>query len=182
MAGFYKELLAAGFGGQGVMMLGQLVAFSGIEDGRNVTWIPSYGPEMRGGTANCSCVVSDEPVGSPMVTSGDVVVVMNQPSLTKFESAVKPGGLLIYNSDLVNYEKPRTDIRVLPVPANSIATELGSDKVANIVILGTLVEASGMVSLYSAMKIIREKLGKKKPKFLPMNLEAFARGRALVKK
>ncbi|EEX47568.1 MULTISPECIES: 2-oxoacid:acceptor oxidoreductase family protein [Jonquetella] len=182
MAGFYKELLAAGFGGQGVMMLGQLVAFSGIEDGRNVTWIPSYGPEMRGGTANCSCVVSDEPVGSPMVTSGDVVVVMNQPSLTKFESAVKPGGLLIYNSDLVNYEKPRTDIRVLPVPANSIATELGSDKVANIVILGTLVEASGMVSLDSAMKIIREKLGKKKPKFLPMNLEAFARGRALVKK
>lgn len=181
MAGFYKELLAAGFGGQGVMMLGQLVAYSGIEDGRNVTWIPSYGPEMRGGTANCSCVISDHPVGSPLVTNGDVVVVMNQPSLTKFESAVKPGGILIYDSDLVNYPNPRTDCTVIPVPGQTIATELGSNKVANIVLLGVLVESSKMVSEESVDHIIREKLGKRKPKFLPMNLAAYERGKEIAK-
>lgn len=179
MAKFYKELLAAGFGGQGVMMLGQLVAYSGIEDGRNVTWIPSYGPEMRGGTANCSCVVSDEPVGSPMVTQGDVVVAMTQPSLAKFAGAVKPGGLLIYDSDLVVYENPRTDIIILPIPANKMAAELGSEKVANIIMLGALVEVSGIVSLESVEHIIRTKLGARKPKFLPMNLEAFEKGRQL---
>lgn len=178
---FYKELLAAGFGGQGIMMLGQLVAFSGIEDGRNVTWIPSYGPEMRGGTANCSCVVSDEPVGSPIVTSGDVVVVMNQPSLTKFEGSVKPGGILIYDSDLVEYPNPRTDCTVIPVNSQTVSAELGSNKVANIVILGVLVEASKMVSSESVEKVIREKLGAKKPKFLPMNLEAYEKGRQIAR-
>lgn len=178
---FYKELLAAGFGGQGIMMLGQLVAYSGIEDGRNVTWIPSYGPEMRGGTANCSCVVSDEPVGSPMVTQGDVVVIMNQPSLAKFEGSVKPGGVLIYDSDLVEYPNPRTDCSVIPVPSQTIAAELGSAKVANIVMLGVLVEASKMVSEESVEKIIREKLGAKKPQFLPMNLSAYEKGREIAR-
>ena len=178
---FYKELLAAGFGGQGIMMLGQLVAYSGIEDGRNVTWIPSYGPEMRGGTANCSCVISDEPVGSPMVTQGDVVVIMNQPSLAKFEGSVKPGGVLIYDSDLVEYPNPRTDCIVIPVPSQTIAAELGSAKVANIVMLGVLVEASKMVSEESVEKIIREKLGAKKPQFLPMNLSAYEKGREIAR-
>lgn len=181
MSKFYKELLAAGFGGQGIMMLGQLVAYSGIEDGRNVTWIPSYGPEMRGGTANCSCVISDEPVGSPIVTSGDVVVVMNQPSLAKFEHSAKKGGILIYDSDLVTYPNHRTDCTVIPVPSQTIAAELGSSKVANIVMLGVLVEASKMVSEEAVDHVIREKLGAKKPKFLPMNLAAYERGKEIAR-
>lgn len=180
MSSFHKELIAAGFGGQGVMMLGQLVAYSGIEDGRNVTWIPSYGPEMRGGTANCSCVISDEPVGSPVVATADVVVVMNQPSLTKFESAVRPGGFLIYNSDLVEYPEQRKDITVIAVPAQQVATELGSDKIANIVILGALIEKTAIATLESTLKVIHEKLGAKKPKFLPMNLAAFDKGREIA--
>ncbi len=178
---FYKELIAAGFGGQGVMVLGQLVAYGGIEDGRNVTWIPSYGPEMRGGTANCSTVVSDEPVGSPVISMCDVVVILNQPSLAKFEHAARKGGILIYNSDLVKYDNPRTDVRVIGIPAQKIATELGSDKVANVVLLGAVVEASGIISKKSAVHVVEEKLGKRKPQFLPMNLKALDRGMEAAK-
>ncbi|MCF4150415.1 2-oxoacid:acceptor oxidoreductase family protein [Dethiosulfovibrio sp. F2B] len=177
---FYMDLLAAGFGGQGIMMLGQLVAYSGIHQGRHVTWIPAYGPEMRGGTANCSCVVSSEEIGSPVVGSADVVVVMNQPSLEKFAPRVKPGGYLIYNSDLVEYSSPRTDVTVLPVPAQTMAHDLGSDRVANIIMLGVIVKASGMVSKEDALETIKEKLGAKKPKFLPMNLEAFDKGMSVA--
>lgn len=173
---FYMDLLAAGFGGQGIMMLGQLIAYSGIHQGRYVTWIPAYGPEMRGGTANCSCVVSSQEIGSPVVGQADVVVVMNQPSLDKFEPRVKPGGFLLYDSDLVKYETPREDITVIPVPAKIIAHELGSEKVANIVMLGAIVKATGIVSESDCLDTIKEKLGAKKPKFLPMNLDAFDKG------
>ncbi len=175
---FYMDLLAAGFGGQGIMMLGQLVAYSGIHQGRHVTWIPAYGPEMRGGTANCSCVVSSEEIGSPVVGKADVVVVMNQPSLEKFAPRVKPGGYLLFDSDMVSYKDPRKDITVIPVAAKRIASELGSDKVANIVMLGALIKASGIVSESDCLDTIREKLGARKPKFLPMNLEAFEKGKA----
>nr|WP_321503459.1 2-oxoacid:acceptor oxidoreductase family protein [uncultured Dethiosulfovibrio sp.] len=173
---FYMDLLAAGFGGQGIMMLGQLIAYSGIHQGRYVTWIPAYGPEMRGGTANCSCVVSSQEIGSPVVGQADVVVVMNQPSLDKFEPRVKPGGFLLYDSDLVKYEVPREDITVIPVPAKMIAHELGSEKVANIVMLGAIVKATGIVSESDCLDTIKEKLGAKKPQFLPMNLDAFDKG------
>lgn len=182
MAHFYKNMIAAGFGGQGVMVLGQLVAYSGIAQGLHVTWIPSYGPEMRGGTANCAVVVSDDEIGSPVVNKSDITIVMNQPSLTKFEDSVKPGGVLIYNSDLVNYENQREDITVISVPAQTIAHEIGSDKVANIVVLGALVEATGIVDNEICIETIKEKLGKRKPKFLPMNLEAFEKGMKTAKK
>lgn len=181
MSGFYKNMIAAGFGGQGVMVLGQLVAYSGIAEGKHVTWIPSYGPEMRGGTANCTVVVSDEEIGSPVVNKANITVVMNQPSLTKFESSVKQEGYLFYNSDLVTYDNQRTDIHVIPVPAQTIAHELGSDKVANIVILGAIVEATGIVSHDICVETIKEKLGKRKPEFLPMNLEAFEKGVEIAK-
>ena len=181
MAGFYRNMIAAGFGGQGVMVLGQLVAYSGIAEDKHVTWIPSYGPEMRGGTANCAVVVSDEEIGSPVVNKSNITVVMNQPSLTKFEDSVIEGGYLFYNSDLVKYEEPRKDIHVIPVPAQSIAHELGSDKVANIVILGAIVEATGIVSHDICVETIKEKLGKRKPQFLPMNLEAFEKGVEVAK-
>ena len=180
MAPFYRTLLAAGFGGQGVMVLGQLIAYTGIAQGLHVTWIPSYGPEMRGGTANCGVVLSEDEIASPVVSEADAVVIMNQPSLAKFENAAKKGGVLIYNSDLVKYEHPRTDVTVIAVPMNSLAEKLGSDKVANIVGLGALVAATDLVKEDACIETIKEKLGTKKPKFLPMNLEAFSQGKAVV--
>ena len=178
---FYKTLLAAGFGGQGVMVLGQLAAYTGIEEGRHVTWIPSYGPEMRGGTANCGVVLSADEIGSPVVDSADVLVIMNQPSLSKFLDRVKKGGILVYNSDLVEYDGSRPDVTPIGVPASRIALELGSDKIANIIILGAVVESSGIVNSDVCVETIKEKLGKKKPKFLPMNLEAFERGKEVAR-
>lgn len=180
---FERTLVAAGFGGQGLMVLGQLIAYTGNAEGRNVSWLPSYGPEMRGGTANCSVVISDEKVGSPVVSDADAVVVMTQPSLTKFKNDVKKGGVLIYNSDLVKLEgeNVRSDIRTIAVPANKIASETGSDKVANIVMLGTLVAATDLVSDSMCIEMIKEKLGTKKPQFLPMNLKAYEAGKAIVK-
>lgn len=178
---FERSLVAAGFGGQGIMVLGQLIAYTSNAEGRNVTWIPSYGPEMRGGTANCCVVISDVKVGSPVVAEADAVVVMNQPSLAKFKDDVKKGGVLLYNSDLVKLEGVRPDIRTIAVPANTIAAKKGSDKVANIAMLGALVAATDLVSDKMCIEIIKEKLGKKKPEFLPMNLETYEEGKALVK-
>ncbi|NLA91391.1 MAG: 2-oxoacid:ferredoxin oxidoreductase subunit gamma [Synergistaceae bacterium] len=178
MSGFYKTLLAAGFGGQGVMVLGQLVAYTGIEEGRYVTWIPSYGPEMRGGTANCGVVLSDGEIGSPVVDDADILVVLNQPSLSKFLDRIKPGGILVYNSDMVEYDGSRSDITPVGLPASTIASELGSDRITNIVILGAVVEAGKIVDEETCIKTIKDKLGTRKPEFLPMNLQAFEKGKA----
>jgi 2-oxoglutarate ferredoxin oxidoreductase subunit gamma len=175
------SLIAAGFGGQGLMVLGQLVAYTGIEEGRYVSWIPSYGPEMRGGTANCCVIVSSEEIGAPVVSVADIVVVMNQPSFEKFKNDIKANGLLLYNSDLIEVKDVRPDIRVIAVPANKIASEEGSDKVANIVMLGAVIAASKIVDDKVCTETIKEKLGKKKPEFLPMNLSAYEKGKALVK-
>ncbi|NLK18853.1 MAG: 2-oxoacid:ferredoxin oxidoreductase subunit gamma [Synergistaceae bacterium] len=186
MSGFYKTLLAAGFGGQGVMVLGQLVAYTGIEEGRHVTWIPSYGPEMRGGTANCGVVLSEGEIGSPVVDDADVLVVLNQPSLLKFLDRVKPGGALIYNSDMVEYDGSRSDITPVGIPASTIAANLGSDRITNIVILGAVVEAGKIVDDRVCIETIKDKLGTRKPEFLPMNLQAYEKGkeeaRALLSK
>ncbi|MFP4482044.1 MAG: 2-oxoacid:acceptor oxidoreductase family protein [Thermovirgaceae bacterium] len=182
MAKFERGLIAAGFGGQGIMVLGQLVAYTAISEGRYVTWIPSYGPEMRGGTANCGVVISDEEIASPVVAEADVAVIMNKPSLEKFIDTVRPGGTLLYNSDLLDYPDPRTDITVLPVPCHGIALELGSDKVANIVVLGALVESTDLVSKDVCLETIKEKLGKRKPQFLPMNLQAYEKGQEIARK
>ena len=123
-----RTLFCAGFGGQGVMVLGQLVAYGAMKEGKFVTWLPSYGPEMRGGTANCGVTVSSRPIGSPFVASADVVVALNQPSLDKYEASVKTGGFLIYNSDMAKYTPTRDDIRVIPVNASQIAGNIGNEK------------------------------------------------------
>jgi 2-oxoglutarate ferredoxin oxidoreductase subunit gamma len=177
---FEMSLIAAGFGGQGLMVLGQLVAYTGIEEGRYVSWIPSYGPEMRGGTANCCVIVSSEEIGAPVVSEADVIVVMNQPSFEKFRNDVRENGILLYNSDLVKAEGVRPDIRIVPVPANTIALAEGSEKVANIAMLGAVVAASGIVGDRECIETLKEKLGKKKPEFLPMNLSTYEKGKALV--
>ena len=177
---FDKSLIAAGFGGQGLMVLGQLIAYTGMAEGRNVSWIPSYGPEMRGGTANCCVIVSDQEVGAPVVSEADAIVVMNQPSFDKFKNSAKTNGVLLYNSDLIKSGDVRSDVKVVAIPANTIAKETGSDKVANIVMLGALVKASNIVDDKTCVEMIKEKLGGKKPEFLPMNLDAYEKGKALI--
>ncbi|MBL3591906.1 MAG: 2-oxoacid:acceptor oxidoreductase family protein [Synergistaceae bacterium] len=180
MSTYYRGFIAAGFGGQGILSLGQIVAYAAMKEGRFVTWIPSYGPEMRGGTANCSVIASEEEIASPVVSSPDVLVIMNQPSLEKFEAILKPGGVLLYNSDLVRYEKPRQDVTVLAVPANSTAAELGNDKVANVIVLGVLSAHTDLVGEEACRQTIADLFGKKKASLVELNLKAFDKGRTLL--
>jgi 2-oxoglutarate ferredoxin oxidoreductase subunit gamma len=140
-----EQVIMAGFGGQGVMSMGQLLAYSGMLEGKNVSWLPSYGPEMRGGTANCNVIVSDDEIGSPIVTEATAVIAMNLPSLDKFEHSVMPGGTLIINSSLIERKCSRTDIDVFYIPANEIADELGNNRVANMVMLGAYLKKTGIV-------------------------------------
>lgn len=152
------EIVIAGFGGQGILFAGQILARAAMALGRNVTWLPSYGPEMRGGTANVTVIISDEEIGSPLVPQPQVALVFNLPSLQKYEPLVKPGGVLVFNSSLIHQPVRRTDITVVPVPANDIALELGSDKTANMVALGALVAATGVLPLDNVAQSLREYL------------------------
>lgn len=174
------EMILAGFGGQGVMLMGQMLAYAGMTEGKHVSWLPSYGPEMRGGTANCTVVVSDKPVGSPLITRPGIVVAMNLPSLDKFEDSIKPGGLLVYNSSLITRKPQRDDIEVLAVPANEIANELGSERIANMVVLGTLLGKKPMVEMHSILAALRHALPAHRHNLLPLNEQALDRGRALA--
>ena len=131
-----QQLIIAGFGGQGVLLIGQLLAYSGMLEGKEVSWMPAYGPEMRGGSANCSVVISDEPVGSPKVEDATAVIAMNRPAMEKFESSIVPGGILLINSSLIDVEPKRTGVKVVKVPVNDIAAELGNARVGNMVMLG----------------------------------------------
>jgi 2-oxoglutarate ferredoxin oxidoreductase subunit gamma len=137
------EIIMSGFGGQGVMVMGQVLTYAGMLAGAKVSWIPSYGPEMRGGTANCSVIISEEPIGSPIVVEPTALVAMNLPSLEKFESSLSPGGILVVNSSLVDHQSKRDDITVYKVPANDIASNLGNARMANMVALGALNAALG---------------------------------------
>ena len=173
--------MIAGFGGQGVLLMGQLIAQGAMDEGKFVSWLPSYGPEMRGGTANCSVVVGDEPVGSPVVTEPDVAIIMNKPSLISCEKAVKPGGVLLYNTSLIDQKPTRTDITVVEVPCNDIAAELGNARVANMVMLGAYCRAAGHIALESVEDAMRHKLGEKKAHLMPINRQALDRGVECVK-
>lgn len=179
MSTFYRSFIAAGFGGQGILSLGQIVAYAAMKEGRFVTWIPSYGPEMRGGTANCSVIVSETEIASPVVSRPDVLVIMNQPSLEKFESCLKPGGLLLYNSDLVRCDTPRSDVKALAVAANGLAASLGNDKVANVIVLGALSAHTDLVGETACRVTISDLFGKKKAALVDLNLQAFDKGRGL---
>ncbi|MBP7784555.1 MAG: 2-oxoacid:acceptor oxidoreductase family protein [Firmicutes bacterium] len=176
-----EELIIAGFGGQGVMLMGQLLSYAGMREAKNVSWMPSYGPEMRGGTANCSVVISTESVGSPIVTEPTTLIVMNRPSLDRFEQAVRPGGLLIYNSSLIDRKPERTDIRVIAVPAVELAREVGSDRVANMCVLGVYLAATAVVALESVAECLKEVLPERRHDLIPLNLKALARGASMVK-
>lgn len=156
------EVLWAGFGGQGIMVAGQLLAYTGIKEGKNVVWLPSYGPEMRGGTAYCTVVISDARIGSPIISNPQSAVVFNRPSFDKFSSRIKPGGLLMVNSSLIDVTTDRTDITEILVPANRMALEAGSPKATNIAMLSAFVGATGVVKYENLLAVLEEKLGSKK--------------------
>lgn len=176
------ELVFAGFGGQGIMFMGLLLTYSGMKSDLEVSWIPSYGPEMRGGTANCSVVVSSEPIASPMVTEPTGAVVMNQPSLEKFAPLVVPGGSLLINDSLASPEDVnRDDIKVHSVPATETATELGNVRVANMVALGAFLEIIGAVQLETVKNSVADLLPQRRQKLIPLNLEALEAGYQLIR-
>jgi len=171
-----QEVIIAGFGGQGVLFAGQLLSYTALDEGKEVTWIPSYGPEMRGGTANCTVVVSDEEIGSPLVNRPTAVIAMNLPSLEKFEDLVEEGGVLVVNASMVNREVQRKDIKVVSIPANEIAMELGSERATNMVMLGALLGNLDLLSLEALDKALDNHLPQRHKKLLPMNKEALRRG------
>lgn len=175
------QVIVSGFGGQGVMSMGQLLTYAGMLEGKNVSWLPSYGPEMRGGTANCSVIITDEMVGSPIVTEATAVIAMNLPSLEKFEGTVLPSGLLIINSSLIDSKANRKDIDVYYVPANEIADELGNSRVANMVLLGAYLEKTQAVSTDSIIESLKKVLGPSKEHLIPVNQEALKRGSQWVR-
>lgn len=170
-----SEVIMAGFGGQGILLIGKMLAYAGMHEGKEVSWLPSYGPEMRGGTCNCTVVVSDKPVGSPVIRSPRVVLAMNLPSLEKFEPDIRPGGLLLINSSLINRGSEREDLTVIEVPANQIATELGNPRGANMVALGAYLGATDAVSLDEVITVIRETFAAK-PAVIDVNIEALQKG------
>ena len=170
------SIIIAGFGGQGVLFAGQLLAYAGMDTGHHVTWIPSYGPEMRGGTANCTVVIGDEPVGAPIVSRPDVAIVLNPPSFDKYEPLVKPGGVLIVNSAIVDKQSTRTDIDVVYVPANSIAEEAGSTKMLNMAAVGALLAARPILSLEDLAQALRDHLPESKHHLLEANMGVLRAG------
>jgi 2-oxoglutarate ferredoxin oxidoreductase subunit gamma len=176
-----NDVIIAGFGGQGVLLIGKMLAYAGMADGKEVSWLPSYGPEMRGGTCNCTVVISDKPVGSPVVERPRSAIAMNIQSLEKFEPMIKPGGLLVINSSLINRGASRSDLKVILVPANEIANELGNPRGANMVALGAFLGATQAVSLEAVDGLIRDTFAGK-PKVVEVNQVSLRRGYELGEK
>ncbi|HNS99406.1 MAG TPA: 2-oxoacid:acceptor oxidoreductase family protein [Polyangiaceae bacterium] len=170
-----NEVMFAGFGGQGIMLIGQMLAYAGMGEGKNVVWIPSYGPEMRGGTAYCTVVVSDKDIGSPIIDRPESIAVLNRPSLDKFHTRVRGNGLLIINTSLIDATTDRSDIDVLNVPANQIAMEAGTGKAANMCVLGAYVGRTKAVTLESLRGLVRYQF-KSKPQFIDVNLRVLEKG------
>ncbi|MBF8437539.1 2-oxoacid:acceptor oxidoreductase family protein [Halanaerobiaceae bacterium Z-7014] len=175
-----QEIIMAGFGGQGVMSIGRLLAYAGMKEDKEVSWMPSYGPEMRGGTANCTVIVSDEKIPAPVSSHPDTAIVMNLPSQDKFGPKVKENGHLLVNSSLIEKEVDRDDINIINVPANEIADELGNTRVANMVMLGAYIAAVDIVSLDTVKDSLKNVLPERRHNLIPMNEEALDRGYNLV--
>jgi 2-oxoglutarate ferredoxin oxidoreductase subunit gamma len=178
----FHNSIIAGFGGQGVMLFGQVLSYSAMIDSKYTTWLPSYGPEMRGGTANCTVVVSDEYIASPVVDKPNEVVAFNIPSMTKFEQEMEEGGLLILNSSVIDREPTRTDIKIIKVPANEIADKLGNTKIQNMVMLGAYLGATNAVSLDAVKKALEKKLTGEKAALIDINMKAIKEGMSIAAK
>ena len=171
-----NEIIISGFGGQGTLYAGQLLAYAAMDEGKHVTWIPSYGPEMRGGTANCTVVVSDEEIGSPTVKHPKAVLALNLPSLDKYEDMIAPGGCLVVNESMVNRKPTRTDIRVVILPANEIAREIGNERATNMVMLGALLANMDILPIKALEKALKNHTAQRLQKFVEMNIQALRRG------
>jgi len=169
------SIIIAGFGGQGVLFAGQLLAYAGMDSGRYVTWIPSYGPEMRGGTANCTVIISNNPIGAPLVAQPDIAIALNQPSFDKYEPMVKPGGLLVVNSSIVTEESGRSEIESVYIAANSIAEEFGSIKMLNMAALGALLKRRPFLELGTFEQTLKEHLPSSKEHMLDANYQVLRR-------
>ncbi|PWH12382.1 MAG: 2-oxoacid:ferredoxin oxidoreductase subunit gamma [Anaerolineae bacterium] len=177
-----KEIIIAGFGGQGVLFAGQVLAYAAMDLGKEVTWIPSYGPEMRGGTANCTVVIADEEIGSPLVKRPPFAIALNLPSFDKYEPLMLPGGVLVVNQSMVDRGPKRTDIRVILVPANEIAEEIGNKKLTNMVTVGALVAAMPeLLTLEAVEQALRGHLPARHQHLLPQNFQALQRGYEVAK-
>lgn len=175
-----ERLIIAGQGGQGALRIGQMIAYAAMNEGKEATWLPSYGAEMRGGTSNCSVILSDRRIATPIVTAPDVVIAMNEPSLLKFQPAVAPGGTLIYNSDMVDRLPTRADIELFAVPADGIAEAEGNPRGANMVLLGAYLALSSTVSQDEIMKNIRASFSGAKAKYAEPNCRLVERGMQVV--
>ena len=167
------KLFFAGSGGQGILLMGQMITYAAMLEDKSATFLPSYGPEMRGGTANCTVVVSDKPVSCPIIYEADAVVAMNLPSLIKFEPLVKPGGAMLLNTSIIDQRPTRTDIDVCEVAVSEIAQELGNPRVANMVMLGAIVRTTGVVSQASIEKVMQKIFTGKKAELIGLNTKAF---------
>ena len=171
-----KEIIIAGFGGQGVLFGGQVITYAAMDAGKEVTWIPSYGPEMRGGTANCTVIIADDEIGSPLVKNPPLAIALNLPSFDKYEELLAPGGTLIVNQSMVDRGAKRTDINVILVPCNEIAEELGDKKLMNMVAVGALLTALPEITIKDVEKALEGHLPARHKHLLPKNYEALKRG------
>jgi 2-oxoglutarate ferredoxin oxidoreductase subunit gamma len=170
------SIIVSGFGGQGALFAGQLLAYAAMDSGYNVTWIPSYGPEMRGGTAHCTVIISHDPIGAPLVARPDVALVLNGPSFVKYDPLVLPGGLLVVNSSIVQPLSDRKDIDIILVPANDIAEEMGSSKMTNMAMIGAMLARKPILELTAVEQALRDHLPSSKVSLLESNLQVLRRG------
>ena len=177
-----EEIIIAGFGGQGVLSMGKILSYSGLMENKEVSWMPSYGPEQRGGTANVTVILSDERISSPVLNEFDIAIILNQPSLEKFESKVKPGGILIYDGYGIHPAPTRTDIDIYRIDAMDAATEMKNAKAFNMIVLGGLLKIKPMVSLENVLKGLKKSLPERHHKLIPMNEQAILKGMELIKK
>ncbi len=175
-----EEIIIAGFGGQGVLSMGKILAYAALMENMEVTWMPSYGPEQRGGTANVTVILSDQPISSPVLDTYDTAVILNQQSLDKFESKIKPGGTLIYDPSGIHHQPSRTDITIIPVDALDATLELGNSKAYNMVLLGALLKARNLLSTDAVIRGLKKTLPERHHHLLPINEKAIEKGRTLV--
>ncbi len=172
----YTQILIAGFGGQGVLFAGKVLAYKGLEEEKQISWLPSYGPEMRGGTANCSVIISDTPVGSPIVSVPDILVVMNLPSFDKYENAVNAGGSVFIDSTLIERKAERTDINAYYIPATKMARDLGLPTLANMIIIGKVIRETGVIDMDGLRDALAKTVSAKHQDLIEANLKAIEAG------
>jgi len=170
------SIIISGFGGQGTLFAGQVLAYAAIDTGKCVTWIPSYGPEMRGGTAHCTVIISENDIGSPIVRNPDIAIALNLPSLDKYESLIPAGGLLVVNTSLINRDVDRSGIDIIKIDANEIAEEIGNVRLANMITVGAMIAARPIMPVEALEKALEDHLPERHKKLLPANFEALRKG------